>query len=84
MPGELGVTIQVGEVFAESRYTYGNKEMHFTFFEGRIIVGELQRTVHQDIRWVRAGELSQYAFCPADVEVAERLGKVSKMMSDSP
>ncbi|WP_368293097.1 8-oxo-dGTP diphosphatase MutT [Dehalobacter sp. TBBPA1] len=72
---ELGVTIQVEEVFAESRYSYGEKEMQFTFFEGRIIEGELQRTVHQDIRWVRADELGEYEFCPADVEVAERLGK---------
>ncbi|WP_368293090.1 (deoxy)nucleoside triphosphate pyrophosphohydrolase [Dehalobacter sp. TBBPA1] len=72
---ELGITIQVGEVFAESRYTYGEKEMGFTFFESRIIKGELQRIVHWDIRWVRAEELAQYTFCPADVEVAERLGK---------
>ncbi|AHF09268.1 DNA mismatch repair protein MutT [Dehalobacter restrictus DSM 9455] len=77
---ELGVTIQVGEVFAESRHTYGDKEMCFTFFEGRIVEGELERTVHQDIRWVRAEDLGRYTFCPADVEVAERLGKASKMV----
>ncbi|MCM1566681.1 MAG: (deoxy)nucleoside triphosphate pyrophosphohydrolase [Dehalobacter sp. 4CP] len=75
---ELGVTIQVEEVFAETRHTYGDKEMSFTFFEGRIVEGELQRKVHRDIRWVRAEELGQYAFCPADVEVAERLGKVQE------
>ncbi|WP_243103722.1 MULTISPECIES: (deoxy)nucleoside triphosphate pyrophosphohydrolase [unclassified Dehalobacter] len=73
---ELGITIQVGEVFAESRYTYGEKEMCFTFFESRIIEGELQRIVHWDIRWVRAEELGLYEFCPADVEVAERLRRL--------
>ncbi|AFV03499.1 hypothetical protein UNSWDHB_514 [Dehalobacter sp. UNSWDHB] len=72
---ELGVTVRVGEVFAESWYMYGDKEMQFTFFDCRIIGGKLQRTVHQDIRWVRAEELGRYTFCPADVEVAERLGK---------
>jgi 8-oxo-dGTP diphosphatase len=72
------VTIKVGEVFAESRYTYGEKEMQFTFFECRIVEGELERKVHQDIRWVRAEELGQYEFCPADVEVAERLGEVQE------
>lgn len=73
---ELGVTIQVGDMFGETQYTYGEKEMHFTFFDSQIIEGELQKTVHQDIRWVRAEELGQYAFCPADVEVAERLGRL--------
>lgn len=70
---ELGVTIQVGDVFTETQYTYGDNQMHFTFFDSRIIEGELQRTVHRDIRWVRAEELGQYTFCPADVEVAGRL-----------
>lgn len=70
---ELGVTIEVGNVFAETKYTYEEKEMLFTFFNCRIIGGDLRRTVHQDIRWVRADELSGYAFCPADVEVAEKL-----------
>lgn len=74
---EQGVMIEVGEVFAESRYSYGDKEMHFTFFVCQIIEGKLQRKVHQDIRWVRAEELVRYEFCPADVEVAERLKKVS-------
>jgi len=71
---ELGVMIEVGKVFAEALHTYGDKEMCFTFFESRIMEGELQRKVHRDIRWVRAEELGQYEFCPADVEVAERLG----------
>ncbi|AFV03491.1 hypothetical protein UNSWDHB_509 [Dehalobacter sp. UNSWDHB] len=71
---ELGVTIQVDEVFAESRYTYGDNEMCFTFFESRIIEGELERMVHRNIRWLRAEELGLYTFCPVDVEVVERLG----------
>lgn len=72
---ELGVTIKVGAVFVERRYTYGENEMFFTFFECRIVEGELERKIHQDIRWVQAEELGQYEFCPADVDVAERLGK---------
>jgi 8-oxo-dGTP diphosphatase len=51
--------------------------MHFTFFDCQIIEGKLQKKVHRDIRWVRAEELEQYEFCTADVEVAERLRKVS-------
>lgn len=38
---ELGVTIEVGEVFAETWHIYGDKDTIFTFFESRIVGGEL-------------------------------------------
>jgi 8-oxo-dGTP diphosphatase len=72
---ELGVKIEVDRVFAETEYVYGDKEVHLTFFNSRIVEGELQKIVHRDIRWVRADELGQYSFCPADMEVAEMLGR---------
>ena len=28
---------------------------------------------HNDIRWITANEIGQYAFCPADEEILERL-----------
>ena len=51
---ELDVTIEVGDVFAETQYTFGEKEMYFTFYDSRIIDRDLRRIVHKDIRWVRA------------------------------
>lgn len=53
--------------------------MRFTFFDCQIIEGKMQNKVHWDIRWVRAEELERYEFCPADVEVAERLRKLSNI-----
>ncbi|UWG95420.1 (deoxy)nucleoside triphosphate pyrophosphohydrolase [Dehalobacter sp. DCM] len=71
---ELGVVIHVEDIYSQVNYTYGEKEMAFTFFHAHIISGQLKKRVHQDIRWVKRDELKAYEFCPADVEVARGLG----------
>jgi hypothetical protein len=47
--------------------------------ELRTFVGEIPifKMLDEDIRWVRVEEFGRYEFCPADVEVAEMLRKVS-------
>lgn len=70
---ELGLTIKIKNVYAKTSHKYGEREMDFIFFNAGIIGGEIKMKVHQDIKWVTAQELGGYTFCPADVEVAERL-----------
>ncbi|MGI6707377.1 MAG: (deoxy)nucleoside triphosphate pyrophosphohydrolase [Clostridia bacterium] len=70
---ELAVGIAVKGKFAETTFQYAEAAMAFTFFYGEIIEGTPRRGVHKDIRWVSPGELKNFKFCPADVEVAERL-----------
>lgn len=72
---ELGLHLRIKDVFAQTSYNYGDKDMEFTFFNTEIIGGELKMKVHQDIKWVKPEELRVYTFCPADVEVAERLAE---------
>ena len=66
---ELGVTISVGEVYLEVTHAYPDLTIHLTLFEGRILEGTLQKLEHADLRWVRAEELPNYAFCPADAAI---------------
>lgn len=70
---ELGISIRVKDIFARTSHKDGDKEMGFTFFHAEIMDGELKMKVHQDVRWVTSQELGSYTFCPADVEIAERL-----------
>lgn len=51
------------DFFKPANYSINDRPFHW------------QIKVYWDIRWVRAGELGEYAFCPADVEVAERFRK---------
>lgn len=70
---ELGVTVSVGEPFMEVTHTYPDITVHLVLFHAFIVEGEPQMLEHNDIRWITADEIGQYAFCPADEEILERL-----------
>jgi len=70
---ELDVDIRVLVEFGKTKYAYAGKELVFTFFTAEIVGGELTVNVHEQIKWVSIAELRDYSFCPADVEIVERL-----------
>ena len=70
---ELAVTLSVGSVFMEVTHQYPDITVHLTLFNAAIAEGVPQRLEHNDIRWVRPSEIPQYAFCPADEEILEKL-----------
>lgn len=63
---ELAVTIQVGGLFMELSHSYPDITVHLTVFEATLAQGEPHKLEHADLRWVRAGDMPAYAFCPAD------------------
>lgn len=70
---ELAVTVEVGEVFMEVTHTYPDVTVHLTLFHATVAEGEPQKLEHRDIRWITVEEVDEYAFCPADEEILERL-----------
>lgn len=70
---ELGVTLSVGGIFMDVTHEYPDIKVHLTLFHAKIAQGAPQKIEHNDIRWITAGEIPQYDFCPADEEVLERL-----------
>lgn len=50
-----------------------NLTVHLTLFHTTIRDGIPQKLEHNDIRWITADEIDQYAFCPADEEILRRL-----------
>ena len=66
---ELAVTLQVGEAFMETTHAYPDITVHLTLFQAVIAQGDPQQLEHADLRWVRAEELPNYAFCPADAAI---------------
>ena len=70
---ELGVDIRICGEFGKTSYPYKQWELVFTFFDAEIAAGTPVTTVHEQIRWVSAAELMEYTFCPADVEIVEKL-----------
>lgn len=70
---ELGVTVEVGDVFMEVTHQYPDITVHLTLFSASIREGVPQKLEHQDIRWITAAEMGEFSFCPADREILEKL-----------
>ena len=70
---ELAVTLSVGEVFVEVDHEYPDLNVHLTLFNAAISEGTPRMLEHNDIRWITVDEIDQYAFCPADESILNKL-----------
>ena len=72
---ELNVRLTVGELFAQVTHQYPELLVRVSLYEAKITEGSPQNLEHRDMRWVSAGELTGYDFCPADREIIARLSR---------
>ena len=70
---ELAVTLTVGDVFMEVVHEYPDITVRLTLFNAVIAQGVPQKLEHNDIRWITPAEIPQYDFCPADVEILDKI-----------
>ena len=70
---ELDVTISVGDVFMDVVHEYPDITVHLTLFHAQIVSGEIRLLEHNAIAWITPDEIPNYAFCPADKEINERI-----------
>ena len=70
---ELAVTLSVGDVFMEVIHEYPDITVQLTLFNAVIAEGIPQKLEHNDVRWITPAEIPQYNFCPADVEILEKI-----------
>ena len=70
---ELGITLDVGDVFMDVIHEYPDLTVHLTLFNATISHGEPQKIEHNDIQWITPEKIPNYDFCPADKEILEKL-----------
>lgn len=70
---ELAVALSVGDVFMEVLHEYPDITVRLTLFNAVIAEGIPQKLEHNDIRWITPAEIPQYNFCPADVEILDKI-----------
>lgn len=70
---ELGVLISVGDLFMDVAHEYPDIVVHLSLFHATIAKGEVQKLEHNDIRWITPDEIPNYDFCPADVEILQKI-----------
>ena len=70
---ELDVVISVGDVFVDVVHEYPDITVHLTLFHAQIVSGEIRLLEHNAVAWITPDEIPNYAFCPADKEINERI-----------
>ena len=73
---ELAVTVSVGSVFMEVTHPYPDMTVHLSLFNATIVDGEPQRLEHNALAWITTKEIDSMDFCPADVDILEKLKDV--------
>lgn len=74
---ELGVAIAVGSEFMQVLHSYPDMTVRLTLYNAVIREGTLQMLEHNDIRWITPQEIPGYDFCPADVDILQKITEVS-------
>ena len=74
---ELAITLSVGDLYMEVVHEYPETTICLSLFNATILEGAPQKLEHTDIRWITVEEIPQYQFCPADIEILERLSAMS-------
>ncbi len=70
---ELSITVDVIGEFASVTHEYPDITVHLTFFNAEIKDGTITLNEHNDLKWIRADEIRNFKFCPADEEILERI-----------
>lgn len=70
---ELGISVEVGDVFMDVVYEYPNVTVHLTLFNAEITGGVPEKLEHEDIRWITYKEIPEYKFCAADEKILKKL-----------
>jgi len=70
---ELDIIVSVGDEVMDVVHMYPDITVHLTLFNATITEGVPQKLEHNDIKWITVSEINNYDFCPADIEILERI-----------
>lgn len=73
---ELAVKVCVEQEFMDVLHEYPDLTVHLTVFLAKITQGSPTKLEHHDIKWLTIDEMDQYPFCPADVEILNKIKEV--------
>ena len=73
---ELAITLSVGDIFMDVVHEYPDITIRLTLFNATIAEGVPQKLEHNDIKWITPSEIPNYDFCPADVEILEKINSM--------
>ena len=70
---ELGIEVEVGELFEDISHAYAEKTVRLKFFVCKLISGQPQPLDCAAFKWVEKTELADYEFPAADARLLKKL-----------
>ena len=70
---ELAIKVKVNDVFCDVKHVYPDVTVNLTLFNAEIVEGEPIMLEHNDMRWITPREIDDFEFCPADVNILEKI-----------
>ncbi len=70
---ELDITIAVDNRYYDVTHHYEDVDVHLTLFNAHILEGKPTMLEHNDMRWICVNEIGDYEFCPADVDILNKI-----------
>jgi len=70
---ELGIEVEIGELFEEISHTYPEKTVRLKFFICKLVSGKLRPLDCAAFKWVEKAELGDFEFPAADERLLEKL-----------
>lgn len=78
---ELGVEINVRNIYFEVDHVYSDITIHLTLFNAVITNGTPQLIEHNDLQWILPEEIPDYCFCPADTQILDKIRQDSDRLA---
>jgi len=75
---ELGITVNVGNLFMEVIHAYPDIHIRLSLFHCTVGEGVPKKLEHKDIRWISPSEIPNYEFCPADADILKEIQRKYK------
>ena len=80
---ELSVTVKPLDIFMDVIHEYPDLTVHLILYNAIITDGEIQLLEHNDAKWITPAEIPNFAFCPADKEILERITEIANIGENS-
>lgn len=80
---ELRVTVKPLDIFMDVIHEYPDLTVHLILYNAIITDGEIQLLEHNDAKWITPAEIPNFAFCPADKEILERIMEIANIGENS-
>ena len=70
---ELGINAEIGDLFLHYTYDYPHISYELYFFKIKKYKGDLIKTAHDKLEWVKLEEFYKYNFLPGDNPLIDKL-----------